>query len=62
MTKDDNYANFLAALDRAAHEVEVSDWEASFIESNLSSFSFSPKQRLIIEKMIDKYAKRIGWL
>lgn len=60
MTKDDNYANFLLALDRAEN-VEVSSWEAGFIESNLDRFSFSPKQRLIIDKLIEKYAEKIGW-
>lgn len=61
MAKDDIYANFLLALDRAAGIVEVSDFEAEFIESNLDRFSFSPKQRAIIDKMMDKYAQKIGW-
>lgn len=35
----------------------VSQWEASFIESNLErdQASFSPKQRDIIYKMMEKY-------
>lgn len=61
MAKDDHYANFLLALDRAASQVEVSDWEAQFIESNLDRFSFSPKQRAVIDKLMDKYGEKIGW-
>ncbi len=59
MARDDCYAAFLLALDRS--DVTVSDWEAGFIESNLDRFSFSPKQRAMIEKMMDKYAERIGF-
>ena len=59
MTNDDRYAAFLLALDRS--EVTVSDWEAGFIEINLDRFGFSPKQRAMIEKMMDKYAERIGF-
>lgn len=57
MTQDDVRANFLAALDRA--DVNVSDFEASFIESNLDRFNFSPKQRIAIDKMMAKYADTI---
>jgi len=59
MTKDDRYAAFLLALDRA--DVEVTSWEAGFIDSNLDRFNFSPKQRVLIEKLIEKYGERIGW-
>ena len=57
MTQDDIRANFLAALDRAG--VNVSDFEASFLESNLARFNFSPKQRVAIDKMMARYADKI---
>lgn len=57
MTQDDIRANFLAALDRA--DVNVSDFEASFIESNTTTFNFSPKQRVAIDRMMAKYADKI---
>lgn len=60
MTQDDIYASFILALDRAEN-VTVSDREADFIESNLDRFSFSRKQGAWIERMIEKYADRIGW-
>jgi hypothetical protein len=61
MAKDDTYANFLLALDRAADSVEVTDWEAQFVESNLDRFSFSPKQRASIDRLMEKYAEKIGF-
>lgn len=59
MTQDDVRAKFLAALDRA--DVGVSDWEAGFLESCLGQFNFSPKQRIAIDKMRDKYDHKIGF-
>ncbi len=59
MTQDDIRANFLAALDRAHASLDVTDFEASFIESNLDRFNFSPKQRIAIDKMMAKYADEI---
>ena len=55
-------ADFLFDLDEAA--VEVSDWEAEFIESNLryeetTRVWFSDKQRLVIDKMMDKYESKL---
>lgn len=41
--------------------VSVSDWEAQFIGSNLSREHFSPKQREIVMKLMEKYGQRIGW-
>jgi len=60
MTQDDQRANFLLALDRS-DAVEVSGFEAEFLESNLARFSFSHKQRVIIDKMIVKYSEPIKW-
>lgn len=57
MTQDDTRANFLTALDRA--DIDVSSFEAEFIESNLDRFNFSPKQRISIDKMMAKYADKI---
>lgn len=57
MTQDDIRANFLAALDRA--ELDVTDFEASFIESNMDRFNFSPRQRIAIDKMMAKYEDKI---
>ena len=51
--------DFLKQLDGA--DVNVSDWEAEFIESNLSREHFSIKQREIVMKLMDKYGKRIGY-
>jgi hypothetical protein len=45
---------FLKDLDNSAW-VEVSDWEANFIESNLDETRFTPNQRKIIDQMIQKY-------
>ena len=50
---------FLKMLDDS--DVSVSDWEAQFIGSNLTREFFSPKQREIIMKLMEKYGQRIGW-
>jgi hypothetical protein len=62
MKPDDSQAlrNFLKMLDES--DMTVSDWEAGFIESNLSREHFSPKQREITVKLIEKYGQRIGYL
>jgi len=51
---------FLKMLD-GSDAVSVSDWEAQFIESNLTREFFSAKQREIVMKMMEKYGQRIGW-
>lgn len=51
---------FLKMLD-GSEAVSVSDWEAQFIESNLTREFFSAKQREIVMKMMEKYGQRIGW-
>lgn len=58
MTQDDTRANFLAALSRA-EGVKLSSFESSFVASNLSSFNFSRKQRIAIDRMMAKYADQI---
>lgn len=57
---DEQRVDFLQTLDNA--DVEVTDWEAKFISSNLDAISFTPRQREIIREMINRYGKRIGWL
>lgn len=61
MNHDDSQTlcNFLHALDES--DVEVNDWEARFIESNLKTEHFSPKQREVIVQMMEKYGERIKW-
>lgn len=58
---DDNAAlrDFLKKLDDS--DVNVSDWEAQFIESNLTRDFFSAKQREITMKLMERYGKRIGY-
>lgn len=58
--KDEELLDFLQSLDNS--EVEVGEWEAKFVESNLDAISFSPRQREVINSMIEKYGKRIAWL
>lgn len=60
MTDDSELRNFLQALDDSTR-VEVSDWEAQFISSNLTRDRFSYKQREIIMHLIEKYGQKIGW-
>lgn len=55
---DSELRDFLKALDESS--IEVTDWEAQFIESNLDNDFFSPKQREVIQRMIDKYGTRLG--
>jgi hypothetical protein len=56
----DDLRDFLKSLDES--EVQVTDWEAQFLEGNLDEIAFSPKQRKSILLMIEKYGQRIGWL
>ena len=60
MTQDDKRVNFLLALDRS-EEVTLSGFELDFVASNLDRFNFSPKQRVIIDKLMEKYEVAIGW-
>lgn len=63
MSKPDDSAElckFLKMLD-ASDDVSVSDWEAQFIESNLTREHFSVKQREITMKLMEKYGRRIGY-
>ena len=51
------YHEFLNDLDMSS--IEVTDWEAQFIESNLHRKTFSPAQILIIKKLIKKYESKM---
>ena len=57
---DQTRADFLEALD-LSDAVEVSEWEAQFIESNLGHTAFTVKQREVIDRMHRKYADAIGF-
>lgn len=50
--------DFLNDLDNKI-SVDVSEFEAEFIASNLNRKSFSPKQRQVIDRMRKKYEKII---
>jgi len=50
--------NFLQDLDDST-TIEISDWEADFLSSNLSRKHFSDGQRKSIDKMRKKYENRL---
>ena len=53
---DRELLDFLQELDDAAVDLDVSDWEAEFIESNLTRCApFTLAQRDVIERMREKY-------
>ncbi len=62
MPTDDSSAlrDFLKQLDES--DVEVSDWEAGFIESCMTREFFTGAQREKIMGLMTKYGKRIGYL
>lgn len=51
---DEQRRAFLNALD-AAPDVQVSDWEAGFLESNHDRTTFTDAQRESIDQMISRY-------
>lgn len=55
---DQELRDFLKALDES--DINVTDWEAKFIEGNLDNDFFSPKQREVVTRLIDKYGVRLG--
>jgi hypothetical protein len=57
---DEDLVDFLQSLDGS--DVEVTDWEARFIASNLDATWFTDRQRESIRAMVEKYGRRIGWL
>lgn len=50
--------DFLKDLNES-DSINVSDWEANFIESNLENKSFSDGQVTVIKSLIDKYGHRM---
>ena len=50
---NDYYWNLLEELD--SMEKEVTDWEAKFIDSMLNYGVLSEKQKIVIDKMKEKY-------
>ncbi len=60
VNSDEEMRRFLKMLD--ASDADISDWEMEFIESNLTRDHFSPKQRETVNKMIERYGKRIKYL
>jgi Ca2+-binding EF-hand superfamily protein len=56
MKKDYTHQELLGILDDLDNcDIEVSEWAARFIESNLDARSFTRKQKEIILKLKDKY-------
>lgn len=56
--EDEIRAEFLKDLDDAEH-INLRDWELGFVESNLSRTTFSEKQRIIIDRMRERYLNRL---
>ena len=50
---------FLNELDNSP--IDVTDWESKFIESNIDRMHFSDRQRVTVDKMIEKYGDRLGF-
>lgn len=57
---DKERADFLSQLDESI-DVDVTDWEADFINSNLGADSFTDGQRTVIDRLIDKYRTKLKW-
>lgn len=56
---DKDRRDFLNILDRA--HVDVTEWEARFIEDTYEQTEFTFKQRLSIDRMIERYGETIGF-
>jgi hypothetical protein len=58
---DDRLRAFLDALDET-DDVEVSDFEAEFMESNVNRRMFTEAQRCnVLAKMIEKHGHKVDW-
>jgi hypothetical protein len=51
---------FLSAVDES-DRVDVDDYEAKFLDSNLGRENFTPKQRDFIDKMVIRYGDKLKW-
>jgi len=45
--------------ENTSEQIKVTEWEASFMESNVDLTEFSNGQRKVIDSMIDRYKHRI---
>lgn len=52
--------DFLVALDES-DATTVTEWEGLFIANCKDLGNFTPAQRRVAERLIQKYADRIGW-
>lgn len=59
MTQSDRYANFLSALARSG--IRLTPFEAGWVDSNLTSFNFSPRQERVVHRLLLKYGSRVEW-
>ncbi len=58
---DERIRAFLDALDQS-DRIEVSDWDASFIESNMDRQTFTePQRKKVIARMICEYGHKVKW-
>ena len=57
---DGDRGKFLRVLD-CATEIDLTEWELDFLGNRLGQMSFTPKQRAVIDELIDKYGERIGF-
>lgn len=51
-------SDFLSDLDDSV-TIEISEWEADFLESNLSRKAFSDGQRKVVDKLRKKYENKL---
>ncbi len=56
-SEDDSRRAFLQMLDGAS--LEVTDWEAKFIESCMNQRNYTPRQREKIDQMRKEYEHRL---
>lgn len=56
---DQECTEFLRALDDAAPGLEVTDWEARFIEDNLDTWHYTPGRRKVLADLHRKYGKEL---
>ncbi len=57
---DEDRIDFIKKLDEA-NNIELSKWEADFVESMKEGDIRSDKQRAAIDKMIEKYRDALKW-
>ncbi len=57
---DTQRAEFIEKLDESFN-VRLTAFESSFVSSNVAKFTFSSKQRPIIDGLIKKYRDKIKW-